>query len=56
MTAVMPYLESFSQWASQNGAIITAVLGIVGVLSALGVALVSIGFLLPSLIAGISTV
>lgn len=29
MTAVMPYLESFAQWASQNGAIITAVMGIV---------------------------
>ena len=29
MTAVMPYLESFAQWASQNGAIITAVMGVV---------------------------
>lgn len=56
MTAVMPYLESFSEWASQNGTIIGAVLGIVGGLSALGVALTSIGFLLPALMAGISTV
>lgn len=56
MTAVMPYLESFAQWASQNGTIITAVLGVVGVLSAFGVALTSIGFLLPAFMAGLSTV
>ncbi len=55
MTAVMPYLEAFSQWASQNGQLITGILAVVGWVSALVVWLTTLGFVLPSLIAWIST-
>lgn len=55
MTAVMPYLESFAQWASQNGTIITAVLGIVGALAGFAAVATTIGFMLPAITTGIAT-
>lgn len=55
MAGVMPYLESFSQWASENGTIITVILGIVGALASFGVALGAIGFVVPAVTAGFAT-
>lgn len=56
MNKAMPYLDRFSKWASENGTIIMVIMGIVGGLSALGVAFASIGFIIPAIISWISTV
>ena len=56
MNAVMPYLERFSAWASENGTTIMIIGGIVWALSAMGVALASMGFIIPAITAWFATI